>query len=296
MGSTGAFSIDALKSWQNFLSGQVLMSFGILLAIVVTVCSVALIAILAADVDGDDAAAYSSLVLVIIACAISFNDIRLHMTHYNRPKVQKHVCRMLLMVPIYSIQSWLSLRFYEINLLFETFRDLYEAFVISSFIYYLIALIGGWDRVVNVLLKKPAEMGIHPTWLTFGKEVEWAKMGEPLLLKIEQSALQYVIIKVLTTIVTIVAEAGGVYNEGRWAFDSVYAYVAIIVNFSQFYALYGLGFMYVVTYEELTRPKDWRPLGKFACIKGIVFWTWWQGFFISLLQSAGAFTVSFHRW
>ena len=67
--------------------------------------------------------------------------------------------------------------------------------------------------------------------LTFGKEVEWAKMGEPLLLKIEQSALQYVIIKVLTTIVTIVAEAGGVYNEGRWAFDSVYAYVAIIVNF-----------------------------------------------------------------
>lgn len=289
---TEVLGIDSVESWNEFLSGQVLLSFGILLGIVVTVCSGALIAVLTANVDGDDAAAYSALILVILACTISINDIRLHMKHYNSPMVQKHVCRMLLMVPIYSIQSWLSLRFYEVSLLFETLRDLYEAFVIASFIYYLIALMGGWDKVVNVLLSKPMSMGLHPKWLVCGRDIEWATMGEPLLLKIEQSALQYVVIKVLTTIITISAEAGGIYNEGDWAFDSVYGYVAIVVNFSQFYALYGLGFMYVVTFQELTRPKNWKPLGKFACIKGIVFWTWWQGFFISILQSLGAFTVS----
>jgi len=39
--------------------------------------------------------------------------------------------------------------------------------------------------------------------------------------------------------------------------------------------------------EELRNPVDWGPLGKFLCIKGVVFFTWWQGILIFYLQSKG---------
>jgi len=284
------------NSSTGYFSDQLLKSFGILCVIVVLVCSAALFVEVTTDIERDDAAAYSALVLVVIACAISFHDIRLHLKNYNRPLVQKHVVRMLLMVPIYAAQSWLSLRVYDLRLVFETLRDLYEAFVIATFIYYAIELMGGWVETVKIFLSKPASLGLHPKWLTCGKEIEWAKMGEPLLVKIEYSALQYVVIKVFTTILVIFTEYAGIYNEGNWNLDSAYIYISLIVNFSQCYALYGLGMMYIITFENLSRPKNWRPLGKFACIKGIVFFTWWQGFFINMLQVTGAFTDVSDTW
>ena len=46
------------------------------------------------------------------------------------------------MVPIYSIQSWLSLRFHGGRIYIDLLRDLYEAYVIQSFLYYLMELLG----------------------------------------------------------------------------------------------------------------------------------------------------------
>jgi hypothetical protein len=37
------------------------------------------------------------------------------------------------MVPIYSIESWLALRFNEQKLYLETMREAYEAYVVYSF-------------------------------------------------------------------------------------------------------------------------------------------------------------------
>jgi hypothetical protein len=37
----------------------------------------------------------------------------MHLEYYNRPKLQLRVVRILWMVPIYAVDSWLSLRFKE---------------------------------------------------------------------------------------------------------------------------------------------------------------------------------------
>ena len=42
--------------------------------------------------------------------------------------------------------------------------------------------------------------------------------------------------------------------------------------------------LYYVTKDDL---KDWNPVWKFLCIKGIIFFTFWQGFLIEVLNSAG---------
>jgi hypothetical protein len=50
----------------------------------------------------------------------------------QQPK-QRHYIRILWMVPIYSIESWLALRFNEQKLYLETMREAYEAYVVYSF-------------------------------------------------------------------------------------------------------------------------------------------------------------------
>ena len=43
----------------------------------------------------------------------------------------------------------------------RAFRELYEAFVISSFVYYIIELLGGEDQLALTLRTKDAKYGRH---------------------------------------------------------------------------------------------------------------------------------------
>ena len=70
------------------------------------------------------------------------------------PGVQKYVVRIILMVPIYAFQSWLSLCFIHARIYIDAIREFYEAFVIASFVYYIIELIGGEDALVSILRQK----------------------------------------------------------------------------------------------------------------------------------------------
>lgn len=60
--------------------------------------------------------------------------------------------------------------------------------------------------------------------------------------------------------------------------------MAIVLNFSQMWALYCLVQFYNVTHERL---EPIRPLAKFISFKAIVFATWWQGVGIALLCAFG---------
>ena len=74
--------------------------------------------------------------------------------HYYMPNVQKFVVRILWMVPLYSMQSWLSLRFHESSLYIESLRDLYESYVLASFLYYIVELLGGEENIKMILSRK----------------------------------------------------------------------------------------------------------------------------------------------
>lgn len=65
-----------------------------------------------------------------------------------------------------------------------------------------------------------------------------------------------------------------------------YPYIAVVLNFSQSWALYCLVQFYTVTDDELARIK---PLYKFLTFKSIVFLTWWQGVAIAALYALGLF-------
>ena len=49
--------------------------------------------------------------------------------YYTNPAQQVWIVRILLMVPIYAVSSWLSLRFFHVSIYFDSVRNIYEGVV-----------------------------------------------------------------------------------------------------------------------------------------------------------------------
>lgn len=87
----------------------------------------------------------------------------------------------------------------------------------------------------------------------------------------------------------ICCEAEAFHNVNLNVNSCSYPYLAVVLNFSQTWALYCLVQFYSVTKIKLAPIK---PLAKFLVFKSIVFLTWWQGIAVAFLLSFGTFKGS----
>lgn len=223
---------------------------------------------------------FSSAGFVMLTFPICIRLIVLHLTHWHMPKVQKYVVRIIWMVPMYSVESWLALRFHSLALYIETIRECYEAYVIFSFLYFLIALLGEETAIIAHLKEKSDSRGQHGWPLKYCVR-SWV-MGPEFLHHCKLGVLQYVMMKNLMALVIFILQNCRVYGEGYFRFDRGYIYVCIINNLSQIWALYCLIKFYVAVKEELA---PWSPLGKFMCVKLCVFFTWWQSIVVHFIAN-----------
>jgi hypothetical protein len=111
--------------------------------------------------------------------------------------------------------------------------------------------------------------------------------GLEFTLQCKHGVLQYVVFKTISTFLTFVFESLGVYGEGKFDWFSAYPYLCFFQNLSVMYALYCLVMLFYAVEAELRFPIDWRPLGKFLCVKAVVFFCWWQGVVIYYLKAHG---------
>ena len=65
------------------------------------------------------------------------------MAYYTKPTLQKHIIRILFMIPVYALTSYISISNPDHELYCSSLRDFYEAYVLYTFIQLLIAYIGG---------------------------------------------------------------------------------------------------------------------------------------------------------
>eukprot|EP00551_Chaetoceros_affinis_P006853 CAMPEP_0203677598 /NCGR_PEP_ID=MMETSP0090-20130426/28751_1 /ASSEMBLY_ACC=CAM_ASM_001088 /TAXON_ID=426623 /ORGANISM="Chaetoceros affinis, Strain CCMP159" /LENGTH=492 /DNA_ID=CAMNT_0050544531 /DNA_START=65 /DNA_END=1543 /DNA_ORIENTATION=+ len=287
----GITMIQRLKIKYGFSARMVMNVLGNILAVVTVLSFLIIVPWIAAHAmiydkaRPDFAAFYSALAFVLTTVAMSTCLIYNHLTNWYMPDVQKYVVRILWMVPIYSVQSWLSLRFHDGRIYIDLLRDLYEAYVIQSFLYYLMELLGGEDTLVRILEDKDQHYGDHPgipKWLL----PPW-QMGFQFMIGCKHGVLQYVVLKSLATVATAILEPIGLFGEGEFDLTKGYVYISFVINLSQMWALYCLVKFYHATSENLCKPVNWHPLGKFLCIKGVVFFTWWQGVLIAVLKDKG---------
>ncbi|XP_074586990.1 protein LAZ1-like isoform X1 [Curcuma longa] len=237
-------------------------------------------------------------ILVVITLFLSMFLLFQHLSSYWNPEEQKFLVAVILMVPCYSVESYVSLVDPSISVDCEILRDCYEAFAMYCFGRYLVACLGGEERTIEflnrqggvtsktTLLENAFEKGIikHPFPMNYFLK-PW-RLSEWFYQNIKIGIVQYMIIKTFTAILAVVLEAFGVYCEGEFKWKCGYPYMAVVLNFSQSWALYCLVLFYTATKDELAHIK---PLAKFLMFKSIVFLTWWQGVAIALLYSWGLF-------
>ena len=90
-------------------------------------------------------------VFALAAVAKSSHTIMMHLKHYTQPRYQLYICRILMIVPLYAFQAWLSLIFTDYAPFFSALRDVYEGYVIYMFFTLLIAYLGGEDCLIDYL-------------------------------------------------------------------------------------------------------------------------------------------------
>ncbi|KDP42025.1 hypothetical protein JCGZ_03088 [Jatropha curcas] len=235
---------------------------------------------------------------VILTLALSFYLLFEHLSAYKNPEEQKFLIGVILMVPCYSVESFASLVNPSISVDVAILRDCYESFAMYCFGRYLVACLGGEQRTIEFmerqgrassktpLLEHVSDRGVvkHPFPMNFILK-PW-KLGQWFYQVVKFGIVQYMLIKSLSAVLAVVLEAFGVYCEGEFKWGCGYPYMAVVLNFSQSWALYCLVQFYTATKDELAHIK---PLYKFLTFKSIVFLTWWQGVAIALLYSLGLF-------
>ena len=118
-----------------------------------------------------------------------------------------------------------------------------------------------------------------------------AQPGPLFLRRAKQGTLSFVYIKVATTVVYLAARRHSAYRSApvptsvEFSPAHVYLYVGLANNAAVSVALYALVLFYVAVHRHpLLVATDFRPLAKFMCIKGVVFFTYWQLMLLHVLK------------
>ncbi|KAF7233023.1 hypothetical protein EG68_08955 [Paragonimus skrjabini miyazakii] len=219
---------------------------------------------------------------VLGAVPISLWTILDHLIHYTKPYLQRHIIRILWMVPIYALDAWFALKFPSAAIYFDTLRECYEAYVIYNFLAFLLNYLRHeYPDIIYLVEQKPQVKHIPPLCCC----KDWT-MGRRFIDHCRHGALQYTVIRPITTVIALICDQFGVYGEGDFNFRQAFLYLTIINNISQVWALYCLILFYQCTKEEL-RPMS--PVSKFLCVKFVVFMSFWQSILIFILAVTGVF-------
>ncbi|CAE6465933.1 hypothetical protein ACGC1H_006155 [Rhizoctonia solani] len=237
--------------------------------------------------DSGSGSGLSSTVLVsaglatAVATITSVLSICSHLKNYRKPALQRMVIRIMVMVPLYAISSFISLFSLEAGVIIDVLRDIYEAFVIYCFFHLLLIYLGGERSLLILLYGREPKEHAFPVRL-FKRELDASDPFTFLFLR--RGILQYVQVKPVLAAVTLILKALGKYREGAFRVDAGYLYVSIVYNASICLSLYCLAMFWVCVSNDL---KAFRPMPKFLCVKGILFFSFWQSIFISFLVSIG---------
>lgn len=181
------------------------------------------------------------------------------------------------MVPIYAIESWVALRYKDQAVYLSTLREAYEAYVVYSATKLMIDYVGP-TAIASLKTKGHNHVHMLPP-LCYVRP--WPI--DKLIHKVNVLVFQYVFLRTFLAIAILIAEHYDTYGEGDWHdFNKLFIWTVIIINLSQFGAMYGLILLYHEFKEEL------RPLGmlnKLLAVKGVVFVSFWQSIVISGLVS-----------
>ena len=214
----------------------------------------------------------------VASCILTTFLIYLHATVYTNPKQQRLIVRILLMVPIYALDSFLALVAYHSATVISLVRDTYEAYVIYMFFHLLMDYLHGEDNILAMWAQDKSTMKhLFP----FTKCLPEFGLNRRTLKIWKLCLTQYMILNPLLTLLSIPLYYAGHYEEGKMEADNSYLYFAFIRFVSVTFAFTSLVYFFFAVKDYMMEHK---PLAKFAAIKTVVFLTFWQSVLIGVLN------------
>ncbi|KOB72548.1 Uncharacterized protein OBRU01_10139 [Operophtera brumata] len=137
---------------------------------------------------------------VLLALPISVWQITQHVVHYTKPSLQKHIIRILWMVPIYALNAWIGLEFPEQSIYVDCLRECYEAYVIYNFMKFLLNYLNEDHDLEAVLETKPQVYHIFPLCCLSPWE-----MGREFVHNCKHGILQYTLVRPMTTVISVIS-------------------------------------------------------------------------------------------
>lgn len=219
-----------------------------------------------------------------LATIIIFSSILCHLLNYRKPFHQRLMIRIQLIVPLFALLCFAMLvdpQAVFIKFAIEPLREIYEAFVIYTFFSLLTDMLGGERNIIIMTLgRQPVS---HPGFM--GLLFPPLDISDPsTFLGIKRGILQYVWLKPVICFSMLFAELLGWYDVNNMGPSSMFLWLTVIYNFSVTLSLYCLAIFWKILWTDL---KPFKPVGKFLCVKLIIFASYWQGILLALLNFFG---------
>ncbi|KAJ5387495.1 Organic solute transporter Ost-alpha, partial [Penicillium cosmopolitanum] len=188
-----------------------------------------------------------------------------------------------LVVPIYAASSWTSIISLRAAQFLDPIRDIYEVGLHDLHIFPTSHKLPRWER--SVIIMAHGRPPVSHAW-PLNHCLKKIDISDPhTFLAVKRGILQYAWLKPVLALVSIVMKATDTYEEGYLGITSGYLWTGIVYNLSVTISLYSLAMFWVCLHDDLT---PFRPVPKFLSVKLIIFASYWQGFFLSILQWLGA--------
>lgn len=212
-----------------------------------------------------------------------------HLFYWKNPKEQKAIIMIIIMAPLYAIDSFVGLLDIrgskEFFMFLDSVKECYEAVAIAKFLALMYSYLN-ISISKNIVPDEIKGREIHHSFPMTLFQPRTARLDHRTLKLLKHWTWQFVIIRPACSILMITLQILGLYPSWlSWTFT-------IILNISFSVAMYSLVVFYHVFSKEL---QPHRPLSKFICIKGIVFFSFWQGLVVKILVALGVIK-SHHFW
>lgn len=290
--TTSTHKIDRLTRDCNIFHG-VMFGFSIVCVVLVSLVTGGLAA--TGRIEKEIAGRWVASTCAMWAIILTMYLIWLQVVFYRAPLEQRCIVRILVMVIVYSVDSFCALLWHNQAVWVSACRDSYEAFCIYTFYSLISVWLDGPDNIEKLWRQTAIEQGTVDE--ETGEPVKQMNHLAPFCCwkkNLDRSALrwwsfyvlQYAVINPLLALVTVILwfSKRELYEEGNVAVDNAYPYIAAIRFASVTFAFTALVYFFIATKDYIPEKK---PLGKFVSIKIIVFFSFWQSVGLSALAHFG---------
>eukprot|EP00889_Picochlorum_renovo_P001237 jgi/Picre1/28267/NNA_003673.t1 len=156
----------------------------------------------------------------LIAALIGIFQIVQHLRNYTEPMFQRYIIRIIFLVPVYAICSFASLVAQDAAIYIATARP----------------------GAVEIKMQGVVLM---PSWAACTCCLPPMQVNGQFIRNVKRGALQFVFLKPILAVLTLVLYATGNYDEGNWSPSGSYLWITIVYNITYTVALYALLLFYV---------------------------------------------------